>query len=329
MDNYILKTVLVLAILFSGAGIFDFGLRAQENRDYLIAYNVLENEKADDYDIYIMRMDGSASSNLTKNPDVAWTYYSFGGKIFFVSDRNACRRCYFLYSMDADGNNIKKISDLRLEDSWMSSRNNGREFLVTGRIANEVRHQLFFIDAETGKFSRLTNEPDGRFRDPLFSPDGNKIVFVYRKIEQELKHTGEIFIMDVDGKNRKQLTRYPADDKSAGEHRYQAGPPRWNRKENFISYQSVQNGKSSLFAVTPDGKKTWKLTDNPANEGWHDWSPDGKWLAVEMWDSEDQIYGIHLMNWETKELKQLTDPKKSKYQQSPVFVELKLNHQAN
>jgi TolB protein len=127
--------------------------------------------------------------------------------------------------------------------------------------------------------------------------------------------------MNADGTNRRRLTTYPADDKTAAWHDYHAGPPRWVKKHGFITYNSVQNGKSSLFAVTPDGKRQWKLTENPLAEGWHDWSPDGKWLAIEMNDKERTEYGIWLMNWKTKEIKKLTDPKDFKYQQAPVFVE--------
>jgi TolB protein len=47
----------------------------------------------------------------------------------------------------------------------------------------------------------------------------------------------------------------------------------------------MQNGKYSLYSVSLDGQKQWKLTNNPQNEGWHSWSPDGKWLAIELFDN--------------------------------------------
>jgi TolB protein len=129
--------------------------------------------------------------------------------------------------------------------------------------------------------------------------------------------------MNADGTDRRRLTTYPKDDKTSQWHDYHAGPPRWVKKHNFITYQSVQNGKSSLFAVTLDGKKQWKLTNNELAEGWHDWSPDGKWLAIDMNDRGEKEFGIFLMNWKTKEIKKLTNPKDFKSQLSPVFVEVK------
>ncbi|NNE98471.1 MAG: DUF5050 domain-containing protein [Pyrinomonadaceae bacterium] len=315
-----MKNLLLAIAVFSLLNIAPVVIKAQAPADFQIAYNVLVDKEADDYDVFIMNADGSEKRNITNHKDVAWTYYAYENTIYFISDRGACKRCYFLYSMDTDGKNIKKITDLQLEDSWMSARQNGSELVVAGRIGKEVRNQLFVIDINTGTHRQITNDPDGRFRDPLFSPDGSKIFFVYKKRKQENPHSGELFVMNADGKNKKQLTKYPANDKSAGKFRYRAGPPRWNSKGKFISYQSVQNGKSSLFAITPDGKKKWKLTDNKLNEGWHDWTPDGKWLAVEMWDDKRTSYGIHLMNYETKETMVLTDKSKYQFQQAPVFV---------
>ena len=49
----------------------------------------------------------------------------------FISGRDTCRRCYLLYEMDADGGNLRKVSDIRLADSWMSSRKDGTELIVT------------------------------------------------------------------------------------------------------------------------------------------------------------------------------------------------------
>lgn len=310
-----MKIKLIIVFLFLFIAPTAFG-----QTNYLIAYNVLQDSNADDYEVYVMNMDGTGKRNITNHKDVAWIYYAWKDKIFFISDRDACKRCYFLYSMDANGNNVKKISDLQLEDSWMGSRNNGKEIIVAGRIGKEVRYQLFTIDVQTGKYRQLTDENGALHRDPIFSPDGKQIVFVYKKERANRDEYEDLYIMDTDGKNRRRLTTYPKEDKTSQWHNYHAGPPRWNKKRNFITYQSVQNGKSSLYAVTPDGKKQWKLTSNELSEGWHDWSPDGNWLAVEMSDKDRNEFGVWLMNYETKEIKKLTDPSVFKFQQAPTFV---------
>lgn len=59
--------------------------------------------------------------------------------------------------------------------------------------------------------------------------------------------------------------------------------------------------------------------DHKFSEGWHDWSTDGIWLTFDMKTENSDQYHIMLMNWETKEIKQLTE---SKYrsQLSPNFL---------
>jgi TolB protein len=127
--------------------------------------------------------------------------------------------------------------------------------------------------------------------------------------------------MNDDGGELRQLTHYPKDDTTALWYNYHAGPPMWHPTQNFISYQSVQNGKSSIYAISPDGMKQWKLTKGDSlQQGWHRWSPDGKWLAIEVYTMKEDHFYIQLMNWETKETKILTDTT-FKYQQAPVFVE--------
>jgi TolB protein len=289
---------------------------------YKIAFNVLQDQKADDYEVYTMKTDGTEQKNLTNNKDVAWTYYSTPGKLIFVSDRGACKRCYFLYESDLDGTNIRKVTNLQLEDSWMASRNGGKELIVAGRIDTRVRYQLFLVDRETGKFRQLTNEPAAAFRDPTFSPDGKKIAYVYKKNRTNRSEIEELYVMNADGTNRKKLTTYPTNDPMAKEPGYKVGPPHWNAKHKFITYQSEQGGKSSIYAVTPDGKKQWKLTSNAHTEGWHDWSPDGNWLAFDARDAASGRYDIFLMNYATKEVKKLTGESPMKYHQSPVFVEV-------
>ena len=310
-----MKTLLGAFLIFSISG-----LCLGQSAKYKLAFNVLEDQKADDYEVYTVGLDGSAMTNVTNHKDVAWTYYSIPGKLLFVSDRDVCRRCYFLYESDLDGKNPRKVSELRLEDSWMGSRKRGNELVVAGRVDTSVRYQLFIVDRVTGRFKQLTNEPTAAFRDPSFSPDGKKIIYVYKKNRTDRSEIEELYIMDADGTNPRKLTAYPASDPLGKDPGYKVGPPHWNAKHKFITYQSNQGGKQSIFAVSADGKKQWKLTDLSIDEGWHDWSPDGEWLAFDSRDSTTGRYDIMLWNYKTKELRKVTASSQLKYHQAPVFI---------
>lgn len=287
---------------------------------YKIAFNVLEDRQKDDYEVYTINFDGSGITNATRHGDVAWTYHSIPGKILFVSDRGACRRCYFLYEANIDGSSVRRITNLQLEDSWMGSRKAGNELIVAGRVDTRIRYQLFIVDRVTGRYRQLTDEPQAAFRDPSFSPDGSKVIYVYKRNRTDRAEIEELYIMNADGTERKKLTTYPTSDPLGTVPGYKVGPPHWNAKYNFISYQSNQAGKQSIYAVTPDGKKQWKLTGNSIDEGWHDWSPDGEWLAFDSRDPGTGRYDIMLMNYKTREVTKLTGASDLRYHQAPVFV---------
>jgi TolB protein len=287
---------------------------------YLVAFNVLQDQAADDYEVYTIRPDGTGLQNATNNKDVAWTYHSVPGKLLFISDRGACKRCYFLYESDINGEKVRKVTNLQLEDSWMGSRNNGKELVVAGRVDTRTRYQLFIVNLENGHYRQLTNEPNAAFRDPIFSPDGKMIAYVYKKNRADRTEIEELYIMRANGSARCRLTTYPRDDPSAKSPGYKVGPPHWNSRYDFITYQSNRAGKQSIYAVTPDGKKQWKLTDNAGDEGWHDWSSDGDWLVFDSRDDATGRYDVMLMNYNNKQLRKLTVSSSLKYHQAPLFV---------
>lgn len=293
-----------------------------------IVYNVFEDREKDNYEIYSMNMNGSGKKNLTNTPGVEWVYYAYEGKVYFVSDKDTCHRCYFLYEMDAAGNNKRKLSDLQVEDSWMGSRNNGTELIVLGRIGKTVRNQLFLINLNDGSFKQVTDDTVSNKRDPVFLPGGKQILLVYRP-DKALRKTvpEEVWKFDLveqaDGtirlKNKGlQLTHFPAGDTGTQWFEYHAGPPQWNNKGRFISYMSKQQGQTQIYAVSADGEKQWKLTDGELSSGWHSWSPDGNWLAMDRSTHEGKEFDVYLMNYKTKNIIRLTNDAKS--EMAPVIV---------
>ena len=287
--------------------------------EYDIAYNVLFDSENDNYEVFTMNLDGSDKRNITNLSGVEWTYYSYKDRLYFISDRDTCQRCaYFLYETDFKGTNPRKVSDIQLADSWMSSRNNGTEFIV--KPNRRVDSVFYIIDLKGNLLQKLeTGLP--KSDDPLFVNNGKQVVFcgANKNSKREKGYKEELYLINIDGSGLKQLTHYPVSDTTAPWWAYKAGPPKLHPIENFISYQSYQSGKYSLYAVTLDGSRQWKLTENPEDEGWHDWSPDGKWLAIELFDNAQTQFHIGLMNWESKQMKIITDTT-FKYQQAPNFV---------
>lgn len=295
-----------------------FSWISAESQDFSIAYNVYDTVQKD-YEVYIMDADGRNKKNLSNRKAVDWTYHADGQTIYFISDRDTCSRCFFLYKMNPDGSGLKKISDLQLEDSWMD--NFGNTMLVSARKGSAIRFQLATIDLVSGSFKWLTNDTASYFNDPVFVENGNRIAYRFRQHRRDQQEIIEIWIMQRDGTNRQQLTRYPSSDTTAKWYSYHAGAPRWNAKEQFISYQSFRKGQYQLYAITPDGKKQWQLTMGEQNAGWHDWTADGNWLVADITDSSNQRYDIGIKQVNETTFKALTGINDWKTNLAPVIVE--------
>lgn len=306
-------------IFMTGFFTTGFNSSAQQSK-YKIVYNVLEDREKDNYEVYSMNMDGTGKKNITNTPGVEWVYYAWKDKIYYISDIDTCHRCYFLYEMDSEGNNKRRISGLQLEDSWMGSRKNGTEMIVSGRTG-KLRAQLFLLDLKTGSYQQLTNDTVATMRDPVFMPGGNEIVLAYRP-DKKLRKTvpDELWKMDLQMNNKVQLTHFPKEDTSTQWYEYHAGPPQWNAKGKFISYLSKQKGGTQVYAITADGKRQWQITSGNLSSGWHSWSSDGKWLAMDKSTNEGKQFDIWLMNYKTRKEVRLTDSEKT--EQAPVIVEV-------
>ncbi len=282
-----------------------------------IAYNVLFDKTADNYEIFVMNLDGTGKKNISNWKGVDWVYYSYEHKLYFVSDRDTTHRMYFLYEMDADGNNVRKICPFRLEDSWLSSRKGGTEFVVSAR-KDGLRNTLYIIDKSGNIVRQLTSDTSRYYNDPCFSPDGEQIVFRYKTNRRDRNENDELWIMNDDGTNMRRITQYPQDDPTRKWENYKAGPPQWRPATNVISYISWQKGNYSIFTIHPDGSGGKQLTGNDMNEGYHSWSPDGKMIAFDGSDLKDSKFSIYLLNADGSGTKQLTND--YKYEQAPVFV---------
>jgi Tol biopolymer transport system component len=192
------------------------------------------------YDIFIARPNGSELKQLTNTPgyDAEATISTSGKKIVFTSTRDGDLD---IYSMDANGRNVR-------------------------RLTNEVGY-------------------DGG---PFYSRDGKQIVYrAYHPQNEKDKSdylsllktnlirptTLELFVMNADGSNKRQVTR--------------------NGKANFAPY-FFPDGKRIIFAsnmddprgrnfdlytINVDGSGLERITDNDTFDGFPMFSPDGKKLV--------------------------------------------------
>lgn len=310
MRNYL---IMAMGVLFLA------GCATEPDVRYKIAYNVYVDRDTDDYEVFTVNPDGTEPTNITNRPGMEWVYYAYDGKLFFISDRDACPRCYFLYEMDAAGQNVRKISDVRLKDSWLSSRNGGTELIVNPH--QSVDSVFYIIDLQGNLLAKV--DPDMAYAgDPLFTPDGSQVVFRGSPVpfKMDVGFADELYVINTDGSGRRQLTQFPASDTLADWWEYHAGPPTL-APGGAISFNSVRDGVGGVFRIGLDGAGLERLTPLEEEVGWHAWSPDGAWFVYDVQvPITDSTYTYDLFirhPGEPVSIHLTTDPR---YEQAPVVV---------
>ncbi len=273
----------------------------------LVAYNLLHDAEADDYEVFVMELDGSGQRNVSNDPGVDWVYSAWRDRLLMVTDRERERRKFGLYQLRLDGTNPSAVTEFEVRDSWVGVGSDGELVVASDKDGTP---DLYLIDLEGTQIRRLTDDPEYD-NDPALSPDGGQVVWRSRRSGLD-----ELWVMDLASGVRRQLTHYPDDDPAREEYGYHAGPPRWEASRNLITFSSKREGCHSLYSIRPDGSGLERLTGEH-DQIYHSWSPDGRYLAFDGTDGEGN-YDIYLRDMETGTTTRLTDS--PKMEQGPVFV---------
>lgn len=132
--------------------------------------------------------------------------------ISFLSTRDGN---FEIYTMTADGNNVKNLSNNEALDYSTSWSPNGKELLFySDRDGNK---EIYKMNVDGTDVIRLTTDEQYN-ESPTWSPDMKKILFTkeLRKPNDTIHASnGEIFSIDLDGKNETRLTNKDGFDSGA------------------------------------------------------------------------------------------------------------------
>jgi TolB protein len=254
--------------------------------------------------IYIMNVDGSNVKMISTGEGRTTCSYIFpGGKqILYSSTHLGDKQCppkpdyskgyvwaiyptYDIFTAKPDGSDLKQLTNTPGYDAETTITLDGKKLVFTSMRDGDL--DIYTMNADGKNVRRLTNEL-GYDGGPFWSYDGKQIVYRAYHPQTEKDKTDytdllkqnlirpttlEIWVMNADGSNKRQVTR--------------------NGKANFGPY-FFPDGKRIIFAsnmddprqrnfdlykINTDGSGLERITFNDTFDGFPMFSPDGKKLV--------------------------------------------------
>jgi Tol biopolymer transport system component len=231
-------------------------------------------EGPDDFEIWLMRADGSWQTQITDNEEYdlepAWS--PSGRRIVFQRDPDGDGPDDGeIWVMRADGSGERQLTDNAVEDNEPTWSPDGRRIAFhrdtdPAPAPEAANFDVFDMRPDGSGVRQLTDAP-GFDGGPNYSPDGRKIAF-----DSERDGDADIWVMRRNGDNPTQLTgEDPAEN--AGEILTAYSPD-----GRFISFSSDRDStpaseNSEIYVMRADGTEETNRSNHPAFDVNPDWQP--------------------------------------------------------
>jgi len=213
-------------------------------------------------ELYVMRGDGSQRRRLTRNnvADLGPAWGPAGRTLAFVRAAGSNNRGSSIWVIDSSGGRARRLS--------FGSIDLQASFSPDGRIA------FLGIDPRTSRAGVYLMRADGTARhrilrglgdvsDPLFSPDGRRLVLFDRS---------NLVIANPDGSRRRRLVRLQRGPRGA----IQDPSPAWSPDGRFVVFSQLRPDKvdrSDLWIIGADRRGLRRLTSSPGLDTDPSWQP--------------------------------------------------------
>ena len=219
------------------------------------------------WDLFIVNRDGSIN-RLTEGFRIIYYQWSpDGNEIAFVSSGYQGGE---LYIMNANGSNLRQItgySGTQMDISFDWSPDN-KNLLLASQMKGNV--DIYLIDVDSLEVTQVTHTIEIDEINPQWSPNGDQIIFTAKYVD---KDDADIFLMDANGTNLKQLTNSP---------QYES-LPKWSPDGSKVAYQLYESMNYQLWVMDQNGNNQRKLANTFVIDytfpGDYAWSPDSQKIA--------------------------------------------------
>ena len=250
--------------------------------------------------IFTMKIDGADLKRVStgKGRTTCGYYYPGARDIVYASTHKAREACppkpsfsrgyvwpiydgYDIYRANADGSNLRALTTTPGYDAEATIAPDG---LIAFFFNDTATTEIYTMKADGSEPRRLTNSP-GPDGGPFFSWDGKRIAYRGRPLTAGSELTDymallkdhlwrptklELYVMDRDGKNNRQLTTLSSASFAPSWH------PDNKRLVFATNVKDPQQRNFDIFLINLDGTGLEQLTFNQTFDGFPMFSPDGR-----------------------------------------------------
>lgn len=253
--------------------------------------------------IYTMDLDGENLRRVStgKGRTTCGYFLPAGDRIVFSSTHHVSEACppppdrsrgyvwplhpYDIFIAKADGSDLRNLTNREGYDAEATLSPDGKRLLFTSDRDGDM--ELYVMDVDGANVTRLTHE-EGYDGGAFFSPDGSRIVYRahhptdateledYRSLLREnlvRPNQVEIWVMDADGANKRQITENGAANFAPFFH---------PSGEKIIFSSNVHGGGPrdfDLYLVGVDGSGLERVTKSPGFDSFPMFTRDGRYLV--------------------------------------------------
>lgn len=263
-----------------------FGMKLEEFSDKW----ALQQRKLYYPDIASMQSVKEIARQLTKH-DVDKNFYNYtptlspdGDVIAFLSDRDGYADIFLMSATDGkiirklvSGEKTPDLEELHWLSPGMSWSPDGKKIVIAAKASDN--DALMVIDVASGKIEKYKwNDLEGVFGGS-FSPDGESIAFSGIRYGQS-----DVYVFNLKSGKRYKVTNDIFSDSRPAfspdgqwiafvSDRGSAEIPKERVKKADYDYS-----QDDIFIIRTDGTGLQRITTDPMNDDWPQWSPDGKKL---------------------------------------------------
>ena len=216
-----------------------------------------------------------------------------GDKIAVVAINEYDEHVRELYIYSQESGKFKKVAGPYV-NSFFSWSPDGKKIIYSQKhlVSNGASiNDLFSYDIIGKKIKRITTNE--RATDPHSSPDGKRVVYAVHQISHS-----NLAILDLTSEEKKVITDFP--------QWTEVFTPVWSPAGDKIVFSIFDNqGNRDICLINSDGSNIERLTNDPADDRYPTWSPDGENIAFISYRTG--IPNLFVMNLSTRQVRQITD----------------------